>query len=317
MNDCDYLSVKGVNLMLDLCILGTGGTMPSPHRRLSSCLMRYNGSVLVIDCGEGTQIALKENSFTFKPIDIMCITHYHADHISGLPGMLLSMGNEGREEPLTIIGPPGLERVVNALRVIAPELPFEVRLHEISGKEETLKLGGYKITAFSVSHAVICYGYVVEIDRAGEFDVEKARANGVPLRVWSKLQKESSYLYEDVLYTSDMVLGAPRKGLKVCYCTDTRPLKKIADYARDADVFICEGMYSQDEKHQKAVEAKHMTFKEAATLAREARPKLLVLTHYSPSLPDPQKDIAVAREIFEDSVCGYDGMKFTLNFEHE
>lgn len=156
--------------MLDVCLLGTGGMMPLPGRFLTSLMVRYNGSNLLIDCGEATQIAIKKKGWVFKPIDTICFTHYHADHISGLPGMLLTMGNAERTEPLTLIGPRGLERVVNALRCIAPELPFEIRYHELTEPEEHLEINGYHITAFKVQHNVICYGYVLEIPRGGKFD---------------------------------------------------------------------------------------------------------------------------------------------------
>lgn len=155
--------------MLDVCLLGTGGMMPLPRRWLTSLMTRYNGSNLLIDCGEGTQIAIKEKGWLFKPIDVICFTHYHADHISGLPGLLLTMGNAERHEPLTLIGPKGLERAVNALRVIAPELPFEIHCIEITGQEEKFSVKGYEITAFRVNHNVICYGYTIKIKRAGKF----------------------------------------------------------------------------------------------------------------------------------------------------
>ena len=160
--------------MLDVCLLGTGGMMPLPYRWLTSLMTRYNGSSLMVDCGEGTQIAVKEKGWSFKPVDIMCFTHYHADHISGLPGILLTMGNAERTEPLTMIGPKGLERVVNALRVIAPELPFEIKFIELTEPEETIELKGYTIHAFRVNHNVTCYGYTLEIPRAGRFSVEHA-----------------------------------------------------------------------------------------------------------------------------------------------
>ena len=149
--------------------------MPLPRRFLTAAMLRYNGSSLLIDCGEGTQVAIKEKGLTFKPIDVICFTHYHGDHIGGLPGLLLTMGNADRTEPLTMIGPRGLERVVNALRVIAPELPFEIRFIEITEPEMRLELNGYCIHAFRVNHNVTCYGYSVEIKRAGKFDVERAR----------------------------------------------------------------------------------------------------------------------------------------------
>ena len=175
--------------MLDVCLLGTAGMMPLPHRWLTASLMRYNGSSLLIDCGEGTQIAIKEKGWTFKPIDVICFTHYHADHISGLPGLLLSMGNAERTEPLTMIGPKGLERVVGALRMIAPELPFEIRYIEIMEPEADIEINGYHIHAFRVNHNITCYGYTVEIRRAGRFSVEHAKEREIPQKYWNRLQK--------------------------------------------------------------------------------------------------------------------------------
>ena len=235
--------------MLDVCLLGTAGMMPLPHRWLTAALMRYNGSNLLIDCGEGTQIAIKEKGWTFKPIDVICFTHYHADHISGLPGLLLTMGNAERTEPLTMIGPKGLEKVVSALRMIAPELPFEIRYIELTGPEEDMEINGYHIHAFKVNHNISCYGYTVEIRRAGRFDVERARNNHIPQKLWNPLQKGQTVTTEDgVTFTPDMVLGAPRKGIKVTYCTDTRPTENIVKCARHSDLFICEGMYAEKDK---------------------------------------------------------------------
>ena len=161
--------------MLDVCLLGTGGMMPLPRRKLTSLMTRYNGSNLMIDCGEGTQVAVKEKGWSFKPIDVICFTHYHADHISGLPGLLLTMGNAERTEPLSLIGPKLLVLVVSALRVIAPELPFEIQCIELTQPEETYELNGYHITAFRVNHNVTCYGYTLEIKRAGKFDAQRAK----------------------------------------------------------------------------------------------------------------------------------------------
>ena len=168
--------------MLDVCLLGTGGMMPLPRRWLTALMTRYNGSSLMIDCGEGTQVAVKEKGWSFKPVDVICFTHYHGDHISGLPGLLLTMGNADRTEPLTLIGPKGLERVVNALRVIAPELPFEIRFIEITKPEEVIEINGYRITAFRVNHNVICYGYTLEILRQGKFSPERAKEQEIPLK---------------------------------------------------------------------------------------------------------------------------------------
>ena len=232
--------------MLDICLLGTGGMMPLPYRWLTSMMARCAGSNLLIDCGEGTQIALKEKGWSPKPIDVICFTHYHADHISGLPGLLLTMGNAERTEPLTLIGPKGLERVVNALCMIAPELPFELKFIELTEQEESLQIGPY-----------------------------------------------------------------------VTYCTDTRPVPVIAQYAKDADLFICEGMYGEKEKAAKAREYKHMTFYEAANLAKEAQPSQMWLTHYSPSLTRPEEYMEEVKQIFPRAKAARDGWTVELEFDEE
>ena len=256
--------------MLDVCLLGTAGMMPLPYRYLTSLMTRYNGSSLMIDCGEGTQIAVKKAGWSFHPIDVICFTHYHADHISGLPGLLLTMGNAERTEPLTLIGPKGLKRVVSALRVIAPELPFEVCCTEITEPEQVFRLHGYKITAFMVKHNVICYGYTIEIERQGRFDAQKALGYGIPKNYWSILQKGSSIEYEGTVYEPSLVMGPPRKGIKLAYCTDTRPAELLVKNARGSDLLICEGMYAEEEKLAKARQYKHMTFYEAAQVARQS-----------------------------------------------
>ncbi len=289
--------------------------MPLPHRWLTSLMTRYNGSSLMIDCGEGTQIAVKEKGWSFKPLDIMCFTHYHADHISGLPGILLTMGNAERTEPLTMIGPKGLKQVVNALRTIAPELPFPIEFIELEEPVQTIFLKGYKITAFKVNHNILCYGYTLEIERAGQFLVEQAKALEIPIRLWSRLQKGETVEAEGRTYTPDMVMGPKRKGIKVTYCTDTRPVKAIAEQGAHADLFICEGMYAEKEKEAKARQYKHMTFYEAARLAREAKAARLWLTHFSPSLVRGEDYMDKVREIFPEACLGKDGKTLELDFE--
>ena len=281
--------------------------MPLPYRWLTSLMLRCDGSSLLIDCGEGTQIAIKEKGWSFKPIDVICLTHYHADHVSGLPGLLLAMGNAERTEPLTIIGPRGVDRVVNSLRVIAPELPFEIRFIELTERQQEMTVGPYTLTAFRVNHNIVCYGYSIQLKRAGKFQVDKAQAAGIPLKFWSRLQKGTVIEEDGVIYTPDMVMGAERRGLKVTYCTDTRPVPVIAEMAKEADLFICEGMYGEPDKEQKAREHKHMTFYEAARLAKEADCKEMWLTHYSPSLPRPEDYMDAVRKIFPRSAAGKDG----------
>lgn len=301
--------------MLDVCLLGTGGMMPLPYRWLTSLMVRYNGSSLLIDCGEGTQIAIKEKGWSFKPIDVICFTHYHGDHVSGLPGLLLTMGNADRTKPLTLIGPKGLERVVGALRVIAPELPFKIIYEEITEREQTFELNGYRLKAFRVNHNVPCYGYTMEVERAGRFDVARAEAAGIPKRFWGILQKGETVVEEGRVFTPDMVLGPARKGLKITYSTDTRPTGSIKLNAKGSDLFVCEGMYGEKDKQKKAKEYKHMTFYEAAELAKAAKVKELWLTHYSPSLSYPEEFMKDVRAIFENAVAAKDGQTAELVFE--
>lgn len=289
--------------------------MPLPYRWLTALMVRYNGSSLLIDCGEGTQIAIKEKGWSFKPIDVICFTHYHGDHISGLPGLLLTMGNADRTEPLTLVGPRGLERVVNALRVIAPELPFPIKYVEITEPEQTFEMNGYRLKAFRVNHNVLCYGYTMEVDRAGKFDVERATAAQIPQRYWGVLQKGETVEAEGQTYTPDMVLGPQRKGIKLTYCTDTRPTDSIRNNAKGSNLFICEGMYGEKDKQKKAKEYKHMTFYEAARLAKEADVGELWLTHYSPSLTRPEEYMDDVREIFPRAIAAKDRRTAELVFE--
>lgn len=304
--------------MLDVCLLGTGGMMPLPYRRLTACMTRFQGHSLLIDCGEGTQVGIKERGWSVKPLDAICFTHFHADHISGLPGLLLTLGNAERTEPLLIIGPRGVEKVVNSLRVIAPELPFPIRFYELKEKEHRIEMDGYAIEAFQVRHNVICYGYSITIPRAGKFDPEKAKENQISMKYWNRLQKGETLEDETGrILTSDMILGAPRKGIRLTYCTDTRPVQAIVKHAQEADLFICEGMYGEDGKEKKAREYKHMTFYEAARLAKNANAKRLWLTHYSPSLVRPEEFMGKVRKIFPNALPGKDGKTITLDFQEE
>ncbi|HIX67848.1 MAG TPA: ribonuclease Z [Candidatus Anaerostipes excrementavium] len=304
--------------MLDVCLLGTGGMMPLPYRRLTACMTRFQGHSLLIDCGEGTQVGIKERGWSVKPLDAICFTHFHADHISGLPGLLLTLGNAERTEPLLIIGPRGVEKVVNSLRVIAPELPFPIRFYELKEKEHRIEMDGYAIEAFQVRHNVICYGYSITIPRAGKFDPEKAKENQISMKYWNRLQKGETLEDETGrILTSDMILGAPRKGIRLTYCTDTRPVQAIVKHAQEADLFICEGMYGEDGKEKKAREYKHMTFYEAARLAKNANVKRLWLTHYSPSLVRPEEFMGKVRKIFPNALPGKDGKTITLDFQEE
>lgn len=301
--------------MLEIYLLGTGGTMPLPDRPLTAMLARYCGKSLLIDCGEGTQTIIRQKGLSMKPIDMIFFTHFHADHIAGLPGFLLTMGKMGRTEPITIVGPAELSHYVQSLLVIAPELPFELRLIEIDGGERTFPFGDLLITAFKAEHTVDCYGYTIDLPRKGKFNPEKARSLGIEPRFWSRLQNGEIIEANGSVITSDMVMGEARKGLKVTYCTDTRPTENIVHHAQNSDLFICEGMYADEDKLDKAIENKHALFREAAEMAKSAEARRLWLTHYSPSLADPTEYLNELREIFPNAEIPVDGMEIDLKFD--
>ena len=225
------------------------------------------------------------------------------------------MGNAERTEPLTMIGPKGIGRVVGALRTIAPELPFEIHFLELNDSIEEFTLYGYHISAFRVNHNVLCYGYAIEIPRIGRFHVEKAKAHEIPQKFWNQLQHGQTVEDGDKIYTPDMVLGPSRKGIKVAYCTDTRPTAGIEQAAANSDLFICEGMYAEKEKLIKAKQYKHMTFYEAAELAAKAEVNELWLTHFSPSLVRAESYMPQVKQIFQAASLGYDGRTATLDFK--
>ncbi len=303
--------------MLDICLLGTGGMMPLPGRWLTACYTKFNGSALLIDCGEGTQVALRLAGLSCHDIDVIAITHFHGDHISGITGMLLSMGNADRVEPVTIVGPKGIERVVKALRIIAPELPFELKFVEIENTDESIELFGYYLKPFKLNHGIECYGYSQIIKRAGRFMPEKAAENDVPMKAWSRLQKGIIVEEDGRVFTPDMILGPERKGIKLTYCTDTRPTKSIAENAAGSDLFICEGMYGEPGSEEKARAHRHMTYAEAATIAKNAGVEEMWLTHFSPSLVRPKEYAQTAKSIFPNTVIPKDGFKKTLRFEED
>lgn len=301
--------------MLDVCLLGTGGVMPLPDRWLASLLIRYKGRMMLIDCGEGTQIPLKMAEWGFKALDVILFTHYHADHTAGLPGLLLTLGNSGRKEPLTLMGPPGIKNVVEGLTVISPELPYTLRMIELSGEGYSeVYFSDISIKSIPVDHTLPCLSYCIELKRQGKFDVDRANKLCIPVNCWNRLQKGETIELEGRLINPEMVLGPPRKGIKVCYCTDTRPTKDLVEFIKESDLFICEGMYGDDADSDKARQKKHMTFLEAACLAKQGNVKELYLTHYSPALIKPEKYIENARTVFTHITAGRDLLTKTLHY---
>lgn len=302
--------------MVKVALLGCGGMMPLPNRYLTSALISHNGKMVLIDCGEGTQVSMKLLKWGFKSIDIICFTHYHADHIAGLPGLLLTIGNSGRTEPLTIIGPVGLYEVVKGLTIICPILTFEIRIIEI---EEDInikqKIGDFYVEATFVDHNIPCVAYSIELKRQRRFDLDKAKRQDIPMFLWNRLQKGEEIIFEEKLFTPDMVLGEERKGIRICYCTDSRPTDDLIGFIKNTDIFICEGMYGEEEDIEKAINNKHMLFSEAAALAKKGEVKELWLTHYSPSLIDPSIFLERTKNIFNNTILGEDRMNKELYFE--
>lgn len=303
--------------MLDICLLGCGGSMPVPNRALTSLLISYNGKKILVDCGEGTQVSMKIKGTGFKAIDVICFTHFHADHTAGLPGLLLTIANSGRVEPLTIIGPKGLKQIVTGLMVIAPVLPYDINLFELDETISEINVFDMGINALMVEHTIPCVAYSVEIKRGRRFDAIKAKQNDVPVNFWGRLQKGEKITFEGKEYNEDMVLSEERKGIKIAYTTDTRPTEALVDFISGAELFICEGMYGDNEELPKAIENRHMLFSEAATLAKEGAVKELWLTHFSPSLNEPEKYLDNAKSIFQNTRLGEDRMCATLNFGKE
>lgn len=308
--------------MIDLLLLGCGGGMPMPNRFLSATLLSYKGRKILIDCGEGTQVSMRICNTGFKTIDVICITHIHGDHIVGLPGLLGTIGNSGRTEPITIIGPEGIEDAVNKLRVIANWLPYEINI--IENPKEIFDIPNEsinwntQISTIELDHSSPCVGYSFYFKRQRKFDIEKAVSNNVPKTLWGRLQKNEKKINLDgVEYTDEMVLGEERRGLKISIITDTRPIEGISDFIKNSDYFICEGTYGDDEDLPKAIKNKHMTFRESATLAQNGDIKNLLLTHFGTAMNEPEIYLDNAKQIFSNTIIGFDRYKTTLNFEED
>jgi ribonuclease Z len=300
--------------MIDLCFLGTCGMMPLPGRWLSSVLMRCGSALTLFDCGEGTQIPWKSLGWGFRQLGAICLTHMHADHVAGLPGVLFMVAHAGRTEPLALYGPPGTVYVVEGLRRIAPDLPFPVEIHEMKGGEQFELPGGLHGSCASAAHGIPCLAYRAELERTPAFQVEKAQALGLPVQLWSRLQHGETLVYNGSLITPEQVLGPPRRGISVAFITDTRPTAALSAFAHDVDLLICESMYDAPEDLPLARAHAHMLAEESAGIAQTAAAHALILTHFSPKIYDTSLAEKAARRIFANTRAARDGMIVTLDY---
>lgn len=304
--------------MIDLTLLGCGGNVPMPNRFLSSLFINYKGRKMLIDCGEGTQVAMKKYNCGFKTIDLILITHLHGDHIIGLIGLLQTMGNSGKTDDLTIVGPVGMIDAMNAIKVLVEYLPYRVYVVENPKEKFSLEhdiLKDIEISTIDLEHSTECIGYSLYFKRKAKFDRQKAMSNEVPQILWKKLQEQDTVIYNNKTYYSSMVLGDERKGIKLSFITDTRPTFEIPQFIYGSDLFICEGMYGDDLDISKAVKNKHMTFREAASLANAGNVDKLLLTHFSPSIEEPKDFAHNATNLFKDTIIGEDGLSLSLSYK--
>ena len=271
---------------LEVFILGTGGMMPLPNRYLTSMLLRREGDLFLFDCGEGTQVALRKLSLRWKKISVILISHTHADHVTGLPGILMLSSQVDRSEPLYIIGPPKIKEFVDLTRsVLDMYINYDIVVKEVSEACILFTGDGYRIRSFPLTHSKPCFGYTLEEDqRPGPFDLERAEELHVPKGpLWSKLQSGNDVTLKDgSIVSTDMVLGPPRSGRKISFVTDTLFREDIAAHVTDSDLLICEGMFHQD-LAESARDKKHLTALQAAAIAESAGGVgKLGLIHYSP-----------------------------------
>lgn len=303
--------------MLDITLIGCGATMPTPSRATAACAIGYAGRSVLLDCGEGTQVAARRAGVSLVKIEAVCLTHYHGDHIFGLPGLLQTMASQGRERPVLLTGPgEGYSEVVPLLLHLAGPLPFEIVRRPLTLPEDVVSLwDGLHLESCLMNHRVPCCGYRFTLPRAGRFLPEKAAELGVSRKQWGSLQKGvPAKLADGRVIAPEQVLGPERTGLTVVYATDTAPCAALPKLARQADLLICDATYAGEENLDKAELYGHSTFAQCGQLALDAGAKRLWLTHYSGALTAPEEELYRAQTLFPAAEAGFDGMTLKLNF---
>ncbi len=305
---------------LEAFVLGSGGMMPLPQRSLTSVLVRREGELFLFDGGEGTQVSIRRLNLRWKKITAIFVSHMHADHVTGLPGILMLSSQVDRDEPLYIFGPPRIaEYIEQSRRVLDMYINYEIIVKEFTGPEILWRGEGFTIRNFPLRHTKPCYGYALEEEaRPGAFHPERALELGVPRGpMWSTLQGGTPVTLADgrVVQPGE-VMGLARSGRKFSYATDSLYFPEISKEVADSDLLICEGMF-ETALQESAVEKKHMTAAQAARIARDAGGvKKLGLIHYSPRYTerDLKRLQDEAREIFPETVLTKDRMHFPIEY---
>jgi len=305
---------------LEAFVLGCGGMMPLPNRHLTSVLLRREGELFLFDCGEGTQVSLKRLNLRWKKISVIFVSHTHADHVTGIPGLLMLSSQVDRDDPLYIIGPPRIAEYIEASRrILDMYINYEIIVQEITAPGIVYRGDGFYVRCFPLSHTKPCYGYTLEEEmRPGEFNPQKAEALNIPMgKLWGRLQKgETIELENGKTVQPGDVMGPPRMGRKFSYVTDSLAVSEISTHVIGSDLFICEGMFAKDlteDAHSK----KHMTAEEAAKIAcASSGIKKLALIHYSPRYTDYELKYLLkeARAVFSETVLCRDHEVFPIEY---
>ena len=305
---------------MEAFILGCGGMLPLPYRHLTSVLLRRDGDLFLFDGGEGTQVSLRRLNLKWKKINAIFVSHTHADHVTGLPGILMLSAQVERTEPLYIYGPPKIaEYIETSRKVLDMYINYPIIVKEITAPCIVHHGEDYYIRCFPLDHTKTCVGYTLEeLDRPGEFNPEKALQLGVPVGpLWGQLQKGNNVQNsEGKTVRPEDVMGAKRSGRKFSFVTDTLYKNTIAKEVQGSDLLICEGMF-EDELIDQAREKKHMTASQAATIARDANVKRMCMIHYSPRYTDKElpKLLEQAKKIFPAAELSKDRMHIEIPYE--
>ncbi|MFQ5744322.1 MAG: ribonuclease Z [Acidobacteriota bacterium] len=305
--------------MLRLVVLGSGASLPTLQRQTAAAALQRDGDVLLLDCGEGTQLQWRHAGLRFSKLRYICISHLHGDHVNGLVGFLQTLSLTGRLAPLTLVGPLGLAAYLRAARRhLGLRLTYELEVEEHDGGL-VLEAAGYKIYCAALDHGMPTLGFsLVEEKRPGKFDVQGAMRLGVPEGpLYGQLQRgQTVELANGQVVHPDQVLGPSRPGCKVAYCVDTRPCEAAIDLARGADLLVCDATFTE-ELAEEADRRGHCTAAQAAQMSRQADVRQLLLTHISARYHDPRPLLQEAAAVFSCSQVAEDLMEVTLGAAQE